>query len=78
MQEAASALHRAVRDAETAAEEKLATAARQAKREADFLQNELTDAAAAHEAVLKASDKLLAYMPDLAQQQFMQKPSHAT
>ena len=36
-------------------EEKLALAARQAKREKDFLQNELADAAAAHEAILKAS-----------------------
>ena len=53
MQDAAQALHRAVREAETAAEEQVAITARQAKRETDFLQSELADAAAAHEALLK-------------------------
>ena len=52
-QDAAATQHRALREAEDAAEEKLATALRQAKRENDFLQSELADAAAAHDVLLK-------------------------
>ena len=53
MQDAASSLHRAVREAEDAAEERLSAQVRNAKREADRIHMEMTDAAAAQDTLLK-------------------------
>lgn len=53
MQDAASSLHRAVRESEDAGEERLANAVRLSKRENDRLQADLADAHATHEHEIK-------------------------